>query len=128
MLSPSLKFCVFRDQTRYGQVWYSGTRLCTENRANYPSMCIIRAYYMLSNITLHRVVSQTIMRIIREVRKQGPNYLGYSVYYPSTNSPVNRFYMFVNGLRTRTLTTRIYPSHTDLNRTPERAYNPGTPL
>ena len=39
-----------------------------KNCVNYPSMQIIQAYFTLSNITLQRVVSRTIMRIIREVR------------------------------------------------------------
>ena len=39
-----------------------------KNHANYLSMQIIQAYFTLNNITLRRVVSQTIMRIIREVR------------------------------------------------------------
>ena len=52
---------------------YSRARLiCTatarKNHANYPSMRIIRAYFMLSNITLWKVVSWTTMRIIRGMR------------------------------------------------------------
>ena len=39
-----------------------------KNHANYPSMQIIQDYFMLSNVTLRKVVSGTIMRIIREVR------------------------------------------------------------
>ena len=38
------------------------------NCVNYPSMRIIRAYFMLTNIMVRRVVSWTIMRIIRGVR------------------------------------------------------------
>ena len=52
---------------------YSRARLiCTanaqKNHANYLSMQIIQAYFMLSNITLRRIVSWTIMRIIRGMR------------------------------------------------------------
>ena len=39
-----------------------------KNHANCLSMRIIRAYFMLSNITLQRVVSRTIMRIIWGMR------------------------------------------------------------
>ena len=39
-----------------------------KNRANYPSIWIIRAYFTLSNITLWRVVSWTAMQINQEVR------------------------------------------------------------
>ena len=52
---------------------YSGTNLICmayeqKNPGNYLSMWIIQAFYMLSNIMLWRVVSQTIIQIIWEVQ------------------------------------------------------------
>ena len=52
---------------------YSGAHLirmanARKNHANYVSMWIIRAYFTLGNIILRRVVSQTIMQIIRDVQ------------------------------------------------------------
>ena len=54
-------FNSFYEQAMYSRALLIHTANVQKNRANYLSMRIIRAYFMLSNIMLQRVVSRTIM-------------------------------------------------------------------